>query len=569
MFTCILLNVSMALGQGPASPAQPATPNVSAWAPMSVPATPMTPSMPAPPSMPMALTLQGGAPPQKLTSAAFLQDNTVPPPKKEEKKNGEAPAKEEEKKEAKSKYPPFIDAHRPSDDAKGFFTGMLRAYYKQIFPEDKKDDEPEPEEPPRRAFPSPWSSPPFPGNEWQGYPLIGVPAPTDVYPFMAGVYNTPWGDAIKDTGIKFSGWVTAYGAAGNAKNSNGPTSYWVQPNTLGLDQIILKFERFADTVQTDHVDWGFRALALYGIDYRYTTAGGWGSEQLLEHNLKYGWDPTEVYFNVYVPGFLGGTDIRVGRWIACPDIETQYSVDNFMGSHSILFTYDTYTITGVMLTQKINDQWSVQGAVTAGTDMAPWYPGALWTGSFGFRWVGEDNNDAVYAWQNQLNSARFRHFWEDGQPAGHDNFNYFVATWEHRFNQYFFTKTEGYFMWQFNAEAGGTPSIGPLSPYGGGGNGTVLPGLSTTWGILNYTMLQLSDRDYITLRNEFWRDDRGMRSGFSGDYTSHTFGISHQFNDVMMVRPEVGYYRNWSQDAFDDGRLHGTWIYGFDFTLRF
>ena len=40
--------------------------------------------------------------------------------------------------------------------------------------------------------------------------------------------------------------------------------------------------------------------------------------------------------------------MRVGRWIACPDIETQYAPDNYMGSHSLLFTYDTYTQTGVM-----------------------------------------------------------------------------------------------------------------------------------------------------------------------------------------------------------------------------
>ena len=42
----------------------------------------------------------------------------------------------------------------------------------------------------------------------------------------------------------------------------------------------MKFEREADTVQTDHIDWGFRSCVLYGEDYRYTTAGGWGLTQL-------------------------------------------------------------------------------------------------------------------------------------------------------------------------------------------------------------------------------------------------------------------------------------------------
>jgi len=450
--------------------------------------------------------------------------------------------------------------------------GFLRTFFKAYVDEFKPADPNAPEEPeaPRRALPSPWSSPPFPGSEYQGYPLLGVPESSTVYPFMKALYATPWGDQIKESRIKFAGWVTTAGTWSNATNSNTPTAYWVAPNSYQLDQLVFRLERYADTVQTDHIDWGFRAIGLYGIDYRYTTAGGWGSDQLLRQNLLNGWDPTEVYFNVYVPGFLGGTDVRVGRWIACPDIETQYSVDNYMGSHSILFTFDTYTQTGVMVTQKINDHWTVQGAIHAGTDMAPWYPGALPTGAFGVRWVSNSNNDAIYAWLNAINNAEFRHFQQYGQPLGHDNFNYAVATWEHKFNENIHTKTEGYYMWQRDAELGGTPSAGPIQPYGGGGgDGTLLPGLSQAYGVLNYTMFAFTKKDYITVRNEWWKDDRGMRSGFAGNYTSHTIGLSHTFNNVLQIRPEIGYYRNWDNPAFDLGTKKGLLLYGFDMTLRF
>jgi hypothetical protein len=419
-------------------------------------------------------------------------------------------------------------------------------------------------------MPSPWASPPFPGSEYQGYPLLGVPASTTVYPFMEAVYGGPYGQEIKESRIKLEGWATMFGNWSQAKNSNVPTSYWINPNRIGLDQLVFKLERLPDTVQTDHIDWGFRSIGLYGQDYRYTTAGGWGSAQLLKHNLLDGWDPVEQYVNVYIPGFLGGTDIRVGRWIACPDIETQYSVDNYLGSHSILFTYDTYTQTGIMVTQKINQQWMVQGVIHSGTDMAPWYPGAVPTAAFGVRWVAEDNNNAFYTWVNALNSAEFRHFNEYGQRLGHDNFNYFVTTWEHRFSEWAHTKTEAYFMWQRDAEVGGTPSAGPVKPFGGGGgDGTLLPGFSYAYGVLNYTMFKLTNRDYFTVRNEYYRDERGMRTGFAGTYSSHTIGLSHQFNDVMMLRPEIGYYRNWHEGAFDGGTRKGLLLYGFDFTYRF
>ena len=57
--------------------------------------------------------------------------------------------------------------------------------------------------------------------------------------------------------------------------------------------------------------------------------------------------------------------------------------------------------------------------------------------------------------------------------------------------------------------------------------------------------------------------------GASGNYTSHSIGFSHYFNDVFIVRPEIGYYRNWDNPAFDNVTKHGIWLYGFDVTLRF
>ena len=46
-------------------------------------------------------------------------------------------------------------------------------------------------------------------------------------------------------------------------------------------------------------------------------------------------------------------------------------------------------------------------------------------------------------------------------------------------------------------------------------------------------------------------------------------GLSHQFNDVMMIRPEIGFYHSYDVPAFDLGRLRSMLIYGFDLTFRF
>jgi Putative beta-barrel porin-2, OmpL-like. bbp2 len=563
----LFLSASLCFTQSGAMP-----PGPDPGLPPSAPAVPIAASGPAMLVMPALRVMPSGTAGDVVPVAQYSGSGTPAAAAPAAAANGDSKSDSsgDSKSDAAPKEPPFglWVNHKPSDGG-CFLQRLYKVYYGQFFPDPNAPEEPEP---PRRAMPSPWPSPPFPGNEYQGYPLIGVPGGTSTDPIMQAIYdaNSPVSNWIKDTRIKFSGWATVEANTSNAKNSNTPTSYWIVPNRPELDQLGFRLERYADTVQTDHIDWGFRSVVLYGIDYRYTTAGGWFSDQLLKHNQLYGWDPTEQYFNVYIPYFLGGTDIRVGRWIACPDIESQYAPDNYLGSHSILFTFDTYTQTGIMVTQKLNEQWELQAAVHAGTDMAPWYPGAILTGAFGVRWVSKDNNNAVYAWLNAINNAEFRHFEEYGQPLGHDNFNYFVATYEHRFSQEIHTKTEAYYMWQRNAEVGGTPSAGPVQPYGGGGgDGVLLPGLSSAYGVLNYTMFGLTKRDYLTFRNEVFRDERGMRTGFAGTYISSTVGLSHQFNDVLMLRPECGYYRNMNQDAFDLGTTRGLWMAGFDLTFRF
>jgi len=448
----------------------------------------------------------------------------------------------------------------------GFLWRFWRAYVDEFNPPPSADEP----EPARRAMPSPWNSPPFPGSEYQGYPLIGVPYGTKEWPLMKALSGTALGDFMKDYRIKAYGWVTAAGNLSSSRFSNAPDSYWIVPNAPLLDQFIFRVEREADTVQTSKVDVGFRSTLLYGSDYRYTTAGGWLSDQLLKHNQLYGFDPTEQYVDTYIPWVAQGTSVRVGRWIATPDIETQWAPDNYLGSHSLLFTFDTYTQTGFMVSHQLDKQWMFQWGVHAGTDMAPWYKGAVPTGFLGVRWVAPSNNDSAYVVLNSINTARFQKFKEGNQPAGHDNFNYLVGTWTHRFSPTLFTATESYFMWQRDAVVGGTPSIGRPEQFGGGGGiGKDLPGLSLTYGILNYTMWAISKRDYFTFRNEWWRDERGERSGFASTYTSHTVGWSHQLSDVFMIRPEIGYFHSYDAKAFDLGRRNYLWQGGVDVTMRF
>ncbi len=79
---------------------------------------------------------------------------------------------------------------------------------------------------------------------------------------------------------------------------------------------------------------------------------------------------------------------------------------------------------------------------------------------------------------------------------------------------------------------------------------------------------RVTRRDHFTVRNKWWRDQRGERSGYATSYSSHTIGFSHQFNDLIMIRPEIGFYHSYDVPAFNLGTTKNLLMYGFDFTVR-
>ncbi len=90
---------------------------------------------------------------------------------------------------------------------------------------------------------------------------------------------------------KIYGWIEPGLNFSTSSKNNFPDSYTIFPNRLELDQAVIYIERLADTVQTTHFDWGYHVTAFYGTDYRFTTAKGYFSQQLLKFNRQYGFDP--------------------------------------------------------------------------------------------------------------------------------------------------------------------------------------------------------------------------------------------------------------------------------------
>ena len=156
--------------------------------------------------------------------------------------------------------------------------------------------------------------------------------------------------------------------------------------------------------RTIHFDWGYHLTAFYGIDYRFTTAKGYFSQQLLKFNRQYGFDPVLEYVDLYFP-VKDGLNIRIGRFLSVPGIEAQLAPNNYNMTHSLLYTIDPFTDTGIYATLKLNKQWIVQLGMSGGHDVALWTPDAKPSAIACLNYSTKTNNDNFYGCANGINDG--------------------------------------------------------------------------------------------------------------------------------------------------------------------
>ena len=396
-----------------------------------------------------------------------------------------------------------LDAYLGDD----FFTRLYRYYElewgKAVPPAD-------PKAPPSRRSdavwpPTPQSTPPMPFTEWPygGTINIGVTTPNSVdSPLMVALSNTQLGHAMSDAHIQVYGWVEP--GANISTNTvrpagNLPVSYDYTPNTIQLDQAVLYIERLPDETQNDHFDWGFRISGLYGVDGRYTTAYGLFSNQLLKENAVNIYDMPMVYLDLYYP-VMQGLNVRIGRFISIPDIEAQLAPNNYTFVHSLTYTWDNYTNTGIEFTLAVTKNWILQLGTTIGTEAMPWHwgahvanqyvltnqcgagfgcgvdplypgtsmlrdPGAVPSITAGIRWTSDDGRDDL----NFVLDA-----WNGGQ-WGYNNLQWIGFTYYHKFNDYWHIAVESWNIHENNVanlnNASAQALLSGVNPLTGVGNG--------------------------------------------------------------------------------------------------
>jgi len=427
--------------------------------------------------------------------------------------------------------------------------------------------------PPFRGDPAPVNGPPFPFSTWPigGTVSIGQPW-TQAGPLMTALWNGTNGDAWKKSKIQIYGWLNVGGNFSTSKGGvnpsagkydNFPTAYDEVPNAIEPDQEVLYIERQPDTVQTDHFDWGFRLAGLWGLDYRFTTAKGYFSQQLLGHppGKEYGFDPVMMYLDLYFPHIGQGTDVRIGRYISLPDIEAQLAPNNYTYSHSLLYTFDCYTQTGITATTKLSNHWTTQVGLSPGCETAPWnLTDSRITLNWCLQYSWHTSKDTLYLCDNETNLSK-----NSGQ-YGYNNLQAYYLTWYHVIDKNWHSSTETWYQWMkqvpnlaYSPPPGSTlPPVDPIQPETGS-NGAVCsnPGAFTCyapeWAAVNYIERQFGAHNYISIRNEYFDDIVGQRTGTKTRYSEHLFGWGHWIGTTVLFRPEVRYEHSYDNPAYQNG----------------
>lgn len=455
---------------------------------------------------------------------------------------------------------PDAPAPQPATPSSNFFTRLGQAYHTDWSPASSAEATPTP---PRRGYPAPLDSIPFPSSDYSvgGTPTLGAPD-TQTYPLMQAINNN-------DTRTKIYGWLNGgfnVSTSNKGDGANAPAAYYYNPNRITPDQQVLYVERLPNTVQTSHVDYGFRIAQLWGQDYRYTTTKGIFSQQLLKSNHEYGYDPVMFYIDLYIPFVAEGLNIRMGRYISLPDIEAQLAPNNYTYSHSLLYTVDPYTQTGIVASLKLNDHWLLQGGFSGGNDVAPWTADATPTATFCVDYTWSRGGDALYTCANSVNNGKY----------AYNNVQSYYATWYHRINARWHTDTESWYMYERDVpNIGGNLAPGQTPvPAETGANGAFcsygeLRCFAPETAIVNYVEHEMNAHNYLSIRNEFVDDIKGQRTGYATTYTEHLISYGHWIGSTILFRPELRLEHSYALPAYDLGTKHTQFVVAGDLTYHF
>ncbi|HEY6329814.1 MAG TPA: outer membrane beta-barrel protein, partial [Blastocatellia bacterium] len=217
--------------------------------------------------------------------------------------------------------------------------------------------------------------------------------------------------------------------------------------------------------------------------------------------------------------------------------------------------------TGINTSVKLSDHWLVQAGLSAGCEATPWTkaPDAkpTFNACVGYYW--DKGRDDVYLCDNSTNSGKY----------AYNNLQAYYATWYHKFDDKWHIATEYWYMWEKDV-----PSIfGPIPAEVNADGAYCASGELTCYApeqaIVNYVERKLTDHDEISIRNEFFDDEKGQRTGFKSKYTEHMVSWGHFIGTTVILRPEIRFEHSYDMPAYDSGTKKNQLMLAGDVVFRY
>jgi hypothetical protein len=341
---------------------------------------------------------------------------------------------------------------------------------------------------------------------------------SDNWACLSAFEQSSFARLLKQKRIRLYGWTEGAFTASSVESNQLPMGFNYLANDFLVQQNWLRIERTIDQA-SESPSFGFLAdTILPGTDYRFTRARGIGDGQ----SGKYGIDPVQFYAQLYYPRFVRGLDLKVGRFFGQYGVESIAAVDTPFLSRAYNFIYNPFTHTGILATLQVSDHLRVQNGIVTGSDVFfDSAAEATYIGSVRFESVDRKSSLLL---ATILGSGEFN------QAENLSNPRIFDLVYTRALNEKLTFKLDSLYGYQENS-----PGVGTAS-----------------WlAFVNYLAYDWSEQLQGNLRLEFFDDSDGNRTGFKGLYTAVTTGLTVRPSKCLIVRPELRYDNNDSNDSFD------------------
>jgi len=256
-------------------------------------------------------------------------------------------------------------------------------------------------------------------------------------------------------------------------------------------------------------------------------------------------------------------NFRVGRFLSVPGIEAQLAPNNYNMTHSLLYTIDPFTDTGVIGTLKLSKQWMVQAGVSAGHDVAIWSDDHKASLITCLDYSTASNHDNFYLCANGINDGKY----------AYNNLQDYDGTWYHRFNAKWHMATEAWVMYERDVPNVAGNVANPITPETGANGAFCAAGQLTCfapeYAAVNYVNREINSRLMIGFRSDILDDKKGQRTGVATKYTENTLYATKYIGSTIMLRPEIRFDHSWDKLGYNNGTARNQFFAGMDLIYKF